>query len=160
MVLILFEVYLVLAVLTAISFIYFLINAVISWKYSKSQEKIEVSSSEITILLPVYNEDPLIFEECMKGAELQNCPVIVVGDSCDQPYREIAESHGAHFILKEEREGQKKAIQRGIREVDTKYTLLIDSELYTLVQFNYFHSGTSYMESGIQTKVKSCTKTL
>lgn len=128
MVLILFEVYLVLAVLTAISFIYFLINAVISWKYSKSQEKIEVSSSEITILLPVYNEDPLIFEECMKGAELQNCPVIVVGDSCDQPYRKIAESHGAHFILKEEREGQKKAIQRGIREVDTKYTLLIDSD--------------------------------
>lgn len=128
MALILFEVYLVLAVLTAISFIYFLVNAIISWRYTRNAPRVEASPTEITILVPVYNEDPAIFEESMKGASSQGCQVIVVGDSCNEPYRSIAEKYGARFIYKENREGQKKAIQRGMIEVNTKYTLLIDSD--------------------------------
>ncbi|MCL4438543.1 MAG: glycosyltransferase [Candidatus Thermoplasmatota archaeon] len=125
---ILFTIYLILAALTLSSLLYFLVNAIISWKYSKPTEKVDSSPEDITILVPVYNEDPEIFDECMLAAKNQGCSVIVVGDSCDQPYRNIAEKHGAKFIFKETRGGQKKAIERGMQEVSTKFTLLIDSD--------------------------------
>ena len=125
---ILFEIYIILASLTTISVVYFFVNAVISWKYTKPSKKVTAEPSDITILVPVYNEDPLIFEECMQAARNQGCRVIVVGDSCNDPYRGIAEKYGATFIFKEERGGQKKAIERGMREVTSPYTLLIDSD--------------------------------
>lgn len=122
------EIYLIIGLLTITTLIYYLINAYSSLRYTSKTDPTLANKDEVTIVMPVYNERVEIFEESVESISQQGCKFIVVGDSSLEPYKTIVENHGGTFILQEVRQGQKKAIVRGVKEVSTRYVMLMDSD--------------------------------
>lgn len=122
------DIYLLIGLITITTLLYYLINAYSSLRYTSNTDPSKVNRNEVTIVMPVYNEKVEVFEESVESISLQGSRFIVVGDSSLEPYKTIVEKHGGTFILQEVRQGQKKAIVRGVREVTTKYVMLMDSD--------------------------------
>jgi len=142
-----FLLYLILGVLTVTTFIYYVVNSFYSRRFSRENIRNDLGPEDVTILIPVYNEDENIFRECIESVSQQNCKFIVVGDSSNEPYRSIVESHGGTFIHKPNREGQKKAIVTGIKYIETPYVLLMDSD--TILPQNAVRSMVSHFVDGV-----------
>lgn len=121
-------IYLLIGVLTITTLLYYLINSYSSLRYASKTDPSIVNRDDVTIVMPVYNEKVEIFEESVESISRQQCKFIVVGDSSLEPYRTIVENNGGTFIHQAVRQGQKKAIVRGVREVSTKYIMLMDSD--------------------------------
>ena len=123
-----FYIYLMLIVFSVISLIYYLINSYSSVFYHDDGNVEGHSPSEVTIIVPVYNEDVSTFERVMRGLQFQGSRIIVVGDSSLEPYRSITESSGGTFLYKEQREGKRKAIAHAMRLVNTPFVMFVDSD--------------------------------
>lgn len=121
-------IFLGLGVLTFTTFVYYIVNIHGSKKFSKENTRDDLSPGDVTICIPVYNEDPDVFEECISAASSQGSKLVVVGDSSYEPYKSIVEAHGGLFVHKIEREGQKKTIAKSMEFVETPYVLIMDSD--------------------------------
>ncbi|MEM0130118.1 MAG: glycosyltransferase [Thermoplasmatales archaeon] len=116
-------------VTTAVYLIYYFVNVYYLVRHRGSEEReSNIESGDVTILIPVYNEKVDLFTKVIDSAISQGVVVLVVGDSIDEPYRSIAESRGARFIHLERRGGKRKAISEGIKFVETKFVLFLDSD--------------------------------
>ncbi|MEM3675839.1 MAG: glycosyltransferase [Thermoplasmataceae archaeon] len=142
-----FVLYLVLGSLTLTTFIYYVVNSFFSRRYSTSNVRNDLGPDDVTIVIPVYNEEEEIFKECIDSVSAQGSKFIVVGDSSYEPYRTIVEAKGGVFIHKPVREGQKKAIVTGLQYVETPYVLLMDSD--TILPENAVRSMVSHFVDGV-----------
>ncbi|BAB60125.1 N-acetylglucosaminyltransferase [Thermoplasma volcanium GSS1] len=89
---------------------------------------IRYSTKDVTIVVPVYNEEVGIFAETMKSLRNQGAVVKVFGDSCDGVYKQIAESMGFDFIKIEEHVGKRGVLSRSMQYVDTPLVMFVDSD--------------------------------
>jgi cellulose synthase/poly-beta-1,6-N-acetylglucosamine synthase-like glycosyltransferase len=121
-------IYAILIASTAVSFAYYVLNSYGSLKYSKEIRNKNVDLSTVTISIPVYNEDPEVFKECIDAVKRQGCKFLVVGDSSLDPYRTIVEERGGAFVYLKEHGGKKKAMQEAMKHVNTEFVVLMDSD--------------------------------
>lgn len=97
-----------------------------------SSPKVNVSKKDLTVLIPVYNEDPELFEKVVSSVRDEGLKFIVVGDGCNSPYKDIAEKYGGTFVYLKERGGKRRALREGIKYVTSPYVMFLDSD--TLLQ--------------------------
>ncbi len=96
-------------------------------KKDKDTKSLE-TKKDVTILIPVYKEDKNLFERCIKTVKEQEVNFIVVGDGCDEPYKEITIKNGGRFIYLKENMGKKAALSEGIKNITSKYVMFLDSD--------------------------------
>jgi cellulose synthase/poly-beta-1,6-N-acetylglucosamine synthase-like glycosyltransferase len=130
------EYYFVIAslMLALLSCTYYLLNSYLILKFKgnshkNKKPKVKSNLKEVTILVTVYNENIATFKDCINRIKGQKCKFIVVGDSSNEPYRSITIANGGKFILCKERGGQRKAISTGMKYVNTKYVMIVDSDI-------------------------------
>ena len=111
-----------------ISLIYYISNARRSINYRVCSNNHEDDVKDVTVVVPVYNEDHWLFERCISSISRQGSPFIVVGDSSLEPYRSITRSHGGRFIYSKMRSGKRRALSLGMENVATKYVMFVDSD--------------------------------
>lgn len=144
---IILEVFIGLGILTLTTFIYYVINIHGSQRFSRENTRNDLTPEDVTICIPVYNEDPDIFRECIEAASSQGSKLVVVGDSSYEPYKTIVEAHGGLFVHKKKREGQKRAIARSMDFVETPYALIMDSD--TILPESGVSSMVSHFVGGV-----------
>ena len=121
--------YEILLIITVVSFIYYVINSYSAIFYSERNNNPDYASAdEVTVLMPVYNENVDTFREAITAIADENVKFLVVGDSSYEPYKSIVEENGGTFIHIPQKGGKRNAISLGISHIDTKYTLFIDSD--------------------------------
>ncbi|MCL5873893.1 MAG: glycosyltransferase family 2 protein [Candidatus Thermoplasmatota archaeon] len=114
---------------TLIYFLYYALNAYYLMKHTPEYFVNESSGAkDVTILVPVYNERVDVFERVIQGIKNQGTRFVVVGDSSNEPYRSIVERNGGTFVYLSERGGKRIAISEGMKYVDTKFVLFVDSD--------------------------------
>ncbi|EQD65531.1 glycosyltransferase [mine drainage metagenome] len=111
-----------------VSLIYYISNARRSMTYKVRGGNIAGDIKDVTILVPVYNENPKLFEKCISSISKQGCPFIVVGDSSMEPYNSITRHYHGAFIYSKIRGGKRRALSLGMEHVDTKYVMFVDSD--------------------------------
>ncbi len=121
-------VYLVIGALGAVPVAYLLVNAYLARKHPTPRTPTEVSPSDITILVPVHEQQPELFRESLASVARQGCAFVVVGDESLEPYRSMTEARGGRFLHLPEHVGKKGAIAAGVSSVHTPYVLLVDSD--------------------------------
>ena len=144
-----------------ITFVYYIINSYMSFRFkgpAKTNKK--VNPTEVTILVPVYKEDKDTFENCTNAIKGQGARFIVVGDGVEEPYRSITTKNGGRFIFLKENAGQRKAHAAGIKYINTKYTMFVDSDTIippnTLVSMlSKFEGNTGGMGTMISIKLEN-----
>ena len=141
------SIFLGIGILTLTTFIYYVINILGSKKFSKEHTRNDLGPQDVTICIPVYNEDHNIFEECIASVSTQGSKFVVVGDSSLEPYKTIVESHGGIFVYKPVREGQKRAIAKSMEYVDSPYVLIMDSD--TILPEDAVKSMVSHFVEGV-----------
>ncbi len=107
---------------------YFLVNARLSRRRSRSRRVLPAPPSDVTIVVPVHAEPVDSFRDTIRSLARQGCRVVVVGDGCDAPYRSLAAREGAEFVALAMRGGKKRALAAGVREVRTPYVVFVDSD--------------------------------
>ncbi len=136
-----------LLIITIVSFVYYVLNVYYSTYYLKGEKNENVNVKDATIVVPVYNENVDTFKNVVISIKAQGTQFIVVGDSSLEPYKTITEENGGKFIYIKERGGKKNAIATGIREVNTKYTMFIDSD--TVIPTDTLKSMLTYFTGNI-----------
>ncbi|MGC8537399.1 MAG: glycosyltransferase [Candidatus Micrarchaeia archaeon] len=111
-----------------VSLIYYLSNARRSINYRVRGNNHAGGANDVTIVVPVYNENPRLFDKCISSISKQGSPFIVVGDSSLEPYRSITRSHGGKFVYSKVRGGKRRALSLGMENVATKYVMFVDSD--------------------------------
>jgi cellulose synthase/poly-beta-1,6-N-acetylglucosamine synthase-like glycosyltransferase len=130
-------VYLILiSVATAvIYFFYYILNVYyLMQKRSDPGELEEDTERDVTIIVPVYDEKVEVFERAIDRISVQGSRFVVIGDSSYEPYRSITEEKGGIFVHLEERRGKRIAISEGMKYVETKYVMFVDSD--TVIQLD------------------------
>ena len=140
-------IFLGIGILTLTTFIYYIINVLGSKKFSKEHMRDDLGPQDVTICIPVYNEDPEIFNECISSVSTQGSKFVVVGDSSLEPYKSIVESHGGIFVHKPLREGQKRAIAKSMEYVESPYVMIMDSD--TILPEGAVKSMVSHFVEGV-----------
>lgn len=132
---------------TIIYFLYYLLNAYYLMKHSpETVSTKKADTADVTILVPVYNEKLDVFERVVKGIRAQSTKFVVVGDSSNEPYRSIVEQNGGVFIHLKERRGKRLVISEGMKYVDTKFVLFVDSDT-TLPPYTVFRMLEHFKEN-------------
>ncbi|MDE1870676.1 MAG: glycosyltransferase [Candidatus Micrarchaeota archaeon] len=136
-------------VIALASFLYYSINSYMALSYSEEirAPSTDADVSDATVIVPVYEEDPETFKQCIEAIKLQGSKFIVVGDSSNEPYRKITTGNGGSFIFLKKHSGQRAAHAAAMKHVDTKYVLLVDSD--TIIPPNALKSMLSKMDDGI-----------
>ena len=118
------------AIFGVVSFTYYTLNSFMALRYKSAHKKAAklADASDLTIVVPVYNEEEKAFKRCISSVAAQGAHFIVVGDSSLEPYKSITEENGGRFIFLERNVGKRKAIAEGIKEVSTKYVMFVDSD--------------------------------
>lgn len=111
-----------------LSLIYYVSNARRSIIYRARKNNYADSAKDVTILVPVYNENPKLFEKCILSISRQGSQFVVVGDSSLEPYKTITERYGGCFIYSKVRGGKRSALSLGMRSIATKYVMFVDSD--------------------------------
>lgn len=143
-----FYLYLILLLFTAISFTYYILNTYSSVYYKDEQGRnVEVDDKEVTIAIPVYNENVETFRNVVSAVSGQGVKFVVLGDSSNEPYRTITEENGGTFVLSEERGGKRKALSLLLNHVDTEYVMFVDSD--TVIPAGAVKSMLSLMEEDV-----------
>lgn len=88
----------------------------------------EISKDDLTVVVPVYKEDPNIFEKVVSAIRKEKVKFIVVGDGCSSPYKEITDKNGGKFVYLKERGGKRKALREGLKYVKTPFVMFLDSD--------------------------------
>ena len=112
-----------------ISILYYIMNSFLSRKPGKSNdEKEHLAAVDVTAVIPVYNDNPEMFEIALTAVSRQVGHVIVVSDGTESPYRSISEKHGAEFILKQKREGKRSSLAMGMERVKSRIVIFMDAD--------------------------------
>ncbi|MEM4620902.1 MAG: glycosyltransferase [Desulfurococcaceae archaeon] len=84
---------------------------------------------KISVIVPVHNEDPNVFEECMRSISA-NKPdeIVVVQDDNREDIRQIAEKYRAKVISLSERVGKRKALAIGWEIASGEIIIHVDSD--------------------------------
>ncbi len=114
---------------STVSIIYYTLNAYFSVREKeRSKGNSVLTGKDVTVIIPVYNEDPEIFERSLSAIRRQTGRVIVVSDGNEHPYRDICERNQAEFILKRERTGKRDSLGIGMERVDSRIVILMDAD--------------------------------
>ncbi|AWR97941.1 glycosyltransferase [Acidianus sulfidivorans JP7] len=113
-------------ILLFIGFIYFLINSYLAISTPKFNPKSYHSLKDVTAVIPVYNEDPKLFEQVIKTISV--IKFIVVGDGCVEPYNSITRKYDGTFIAVKKRSGKRNALAEGLKMVNTPFVVFLDSD--------------------------------
>ncbi|EQD35111.1 glycosyltransferase, partial [mine drainage metagenome] len=116
------------SVFSVISTAFYIINSYRSVRYKQTESNITSKPSDVTIIVPVYNEETEFFNNVLSAVESQGTKVIVVGDGCSYPYSEIAAKHSFTFLTTLVRGGKRKALSLAMHYVDTPYVMFVDSD--------------------------------
>ncbi len=87
-----------------------------------------VDLNDLTILIPVYNENVQLFSKCLSMVKNQGANFIVVGDGCGKPYDKITIENGGKFVQLKHNVGKKNALASGMKLVKSKYVMFLDSD--------------------------------
>ncbi|MGC8608765.1 MAG: glycosyltransferase, partial [Thermoplasmata archaeon] len=96
------------------------------YKPSKSSDR--YTAEDVTILIPVYNEDETIFRNVIDSVSRQGSEFIVFGDSCDEPFRHITEENGGKFVHVIKHTGKRGIMSIAIDYVKTPFVMFVDSD--------------------------------
>ncbi|MGC8671421.1 MAG: glycosyltransferase [Candidatus Micrarchaeia archaeon] len=88
----------------------------------------ESAKKEVTAVVPVYNENPELFEKCINSISSEGIGFVVVGDSSLEPYKSITERHGGKFVYLKDHSGKRIALAEGVKHVSSRYVLFVDSD--------------------------------
>ena len=137
------------ATFAIISFAYYILNSFMALRYNntRSREHHANKPSDVTIVVPVYNEDEKAFIKCIRSVSAQGAPFIVVGDSSLEPYKSITESMYGRFVYLRKNMGKRRAIAEGIKLVDTPFVMFVDSD--TSISRNAVRSMLSRFSSDV-----------
>ena len=114
---------------TIIYFIYYALNTYYLMKHRSEPEKSEaLTNDDVTVLVPVFKEKVEVFDRVIQRIVAQGTRFVVVGDSSNEPYRSVVEKNGGIFIHLKERKGKRIAISEGMKYVDTRFVLFVDSD--------------------------------
>ncbi|MCL4329355.1 MAG: glycosyltransferase [Candidatus Thermoplasmatota archaeon] len=116
------------AAISFISFAFYMYSAGTSLFFPTQKEDFTHSVAEVTVVIPVFNEDEALFRSVVESVRRNEVRFLVVGDRCLEPYKEITESRGGTFINNVMGPGKKGAIATGISHVDTRFVLFLDSD--------------------------------
>ena len=115
--------------LSLVSIAYYIINSVGSLKLqSKADAEGRGIADDVTIVVPVYNEDEDTFRKCISSLSAQGAGLVVVGDSSLEPFQSITKEYGGRFVHQQARRGKRGSISNAMRYVHTKYVLFVDSD--------------------------------
>ncbi len=114
---------------TVISALYYLVNAYYSCIYVPPEFNNGYRADNVTILIPVYNEDFNRFSNVLKSVSKQGSPFIVVGDGVNGRYKWITEALGGTFVTYPERNGKRYAMRVGVSQVKTEFVMFVDSDV-------------------------------
>lgn len=92
----------------------------------------QARASDATVVIPVRGQAPERFARALDGAVAQRLPIVVVGDGCGSPYRELTLARGGVFLQLAEARGKKEALAAGVAMVRTPLVLLMDSDTVML----------------------------
>jgi len=116
-------------IISVATILYIMFTLPLAFTYKQRSYNISsISKNDITVLIPVYNEDINIFKNVIDSVKKEKLKFIVVGDGCEDPYRKIVEEAGGLFIKLPKNGGKRKAIKEGFKYVKTPYVLLLDSD--------------------------------
>jgi cellulose synthase/poly-beta-1,6-N-acetylglucosamine synthase-like glycosyltransferase len=116
-------------IIGSISLIYYALNSYMAIKYKdKTQIPQKNTTKDVTIVVPVYNEDKALFEKCISQIKKQKVQFLVVSDALKEPYSSITLKNGGKFIFQSKRGGKRKALAIAMKHVNTKYVLFVDSD--------------------------------
>lgn len=121
-------------IFSVISALFYLINSMRSVFYKDDTSVNYHDPDDVTIVVPVYNEDSEIFDSVIRSLSEQGSHLIVVGDGVDFPYKSIAERYNATFIRNEKRGGKRSCMVHAMEYVDTPFVMFVDSD--TVVPVN------------------------
>ncbi len=107
---------------------YLLTNAYLSRRRARNVRVPAAAPSEITVVIPVYCEEPDRFRATLESVGHRGSRVLVVGDGCVEPYRALAADAGAEFLPLAPRGGKKRALAAGLERVATPFVLFVDSD--------------------------------
>ncbi|MEM0133922.1 MAG: glycosyltransferase [Thermoplasmatales archaeon] len=114
---------------TIIYFLYYTLNAYYLMKHKQEKSSDQTSNlDDVTIIVPVYNEKVDVFEKVIQHIREQGTKYVVVGDSSNEPYRSMVEQNGGIFVHLKTRNGKRIAISEGMKYVNTKFVLFVDSD--------------------------------
>ncbi|PVU70602.1 hypothetical protein DDW09_02120 [Sulfolobus sp. SCGC AB-777_L09] len=134
-------------VVTLLSTQYFTLNSYFALKYKPIKEGSIYSLSDVTVVIPVYNEDQKIFKKVIESVYKSGLKFIVVGDGVKNPYKEITNRYGGKFIFLEKREGKRRALAEGLKHVKTRLVLFLDSD--TLITRETVQNMVEHMIEGV-----------
>ncbi len=123
-----FTTVLIALIFSVISAGFYLINSIRSVFYKDNTKVSDHKVEEVTIVVPVYNEDSEIFEKVIASLSSQGSPVLVVGDGVEKPYRQIAYKYGCKFIRNKKRGGKRAGMVHAMDYVDTPFVMFVDSD--------------------------------
>jgi len=115
---------------TLITVLYFSLNSLFAVQSNKKMTRgvSKYTLSDVTAVIPVYNEDTKIFEKVIKSVHDIGIEFIVVGDSSLEPYKSITEKYHGMFIYVKEHKGKRYALAEGIKNVYSPLVLFLDSD--------------------------------
>lgn len=114
---------------TIITILYFSLN---SFFAIRSNKNVRISNkykiSDLTAVVPVYREDPSIFEKVIRALFDVGIEFIVIGDNSLEPYKSITLRYGGKFLYLDKHKGKRYALAEGIKHVRSPLVLLLDSD--------------------------------
>ena len=116
------------SVFSVISTIFYIINSYRSVRYKQPKNENLSGPGDVTVIVPVYKEDPVFFEKVLSAVQSQGTNVIVVGDGCTYPYSDIASKHSFKFLATPERGGKRKCLSLAMHYVQTPFVMFVDSD--------------------------------
>lgn len=116
------------SIFSLVSLVFYFLNSYRSVNYVSSKGTDNWSSWDVTIIVPVYNEEPSFFERVIQAISIQGSRFVVVGDGCDYPYSKITREYKGRFVSTPHRGGKRKAVALGMQYVETPFFLLVDSD--------------------------------
>lgn len=115
-------------IFSVVSAIFYLINSIRSVFYKDDTSVMHHSPEDVTVVIPVYNEDVRVFRETVRGISTQGSKFIIVGDGVSGPYKSIANEFGGKFILNNPHGGKRSCMVLAVKSIDTPFVMFVDSD--------------------------------
>lgn len=119
---------LVALIFSIISAVFYLINSIRSVFYKDNTAVTYHSPSEVTVVIPVYNEDVKVFRETISSISKQGSDFVVIGDGVGGAYQSITLEFGGKFIKKKENGGKRSCMVIAMDYVNTPFVMFVDSD--------------------------------
>ncbi len=119
----------ILLLISVASMLFYILNAAYASKYvKKSYAIVNFSKNDVTAIMPVYSEDPQHLYESLSSLANQVSNIIVVVDGNSEDYNTLQSIPNVILLKNGAHMGKRESIAKGMSEVNTKFTLLIDAD--------------------------------